>query len=109
MQFTWEVIRSGTLTVVKLGGEIDLAVSDEVLDALTTAALVDPATDRVVVDLAELTLIDSIGIHALVAAQRVARQRGVGMSFTNPRGMVERVMEITGVLKILTNPPTVWS
>jgi anti-anti-sigma factor len=105
MPLTYEVTTAGSVVEVRFVGELDYAVVPDVLDRLTAVVLGDPRPDRVVVDLSELSFLDSTGIHALVTARRIASQHGVEMNLVNPGGMVRRALEITGVIQRLTDPP----
>jgi anti-sigma B factor antagonist len=79
---------------VRITGELDLYTAPDVRDEL--AALPEEVR-RVVVDLTELTFVDSAGIAALlVAAQRLRRRRGrMTLVVDDPR--VLRVLEVTGL------------
>ena len=83
-------------------GEIDIAVHKRFVDALQAAQ--DESTD-VVVDLTEVTFIDSAGISALMRGYKDAtdpsRLRLVGV-----RPSIRRVLEITGVAHLLLEVPT---
>jgi anti-anti-sigma factor len=84
---------------VKLAGDCDLAVRDELSAALLAA--VDRA-DVVVVDLAEVGFLDSSGLHGLVAAHHAARGRGGRLFVENPTGSVATVLDLTGVAGLLS-------
>ena len=88
-------------TVVALRGECDLAVSDQLTSALLAAVRTAPV---VVVDLSELTFLDSSGVHGLVTAHHAARDAGGRLYAVAPRGMVATVLEITGVGELLSPP-----
>ena len=86
--------------VVRLGGVVDLATQPKLRRALDEALAVR-AVAEVVVDLEDLVLLDSTGIATLVGAYRAGAEAGVVVRVRHPRGMVQRVLEITGVLKAL--------
>lgn len=102
MQLSYEVMRSDSTTRVWLRGEIDLGVADQALDVITKAVF-DGDPPRVIVDLSEVTLLDSTGIGALIAARQVALRRSCSFAVENPKGMVARVLSVTGVLETLTD------
>jgi anti-anti-sigma factor len=85
---------------VALSGEFDMGVGDSLSDALEQAAR-QPGVDRIVVDLAQARFIDSYTIATLLTGytKAVAAQR----SFTvvNPRGTVQRVLDVTGLSEVL--------
>jgi anti-anti-sigma factor len=94
------VARAGDRTRVFVVGEADLAYRDELTVVLTRVIAESPTA--VEVDLSELRFIDSTCIATLVAALRAAQTAGVGFFVSNPAGIVRRVLEVTGVLPILT-------
>jgi hypothetical protein len=58
----------------------------------------------VVVDLARVTFLDCAGIGALVVGRNTAVSRGRGYAVVNPHREVRRVLQLTGVLTVLTGP-----
>jgi anti-anti-sigma factor len=83
-----------------VAGELDIASVDELRAALSAA--LDQGPSAVLVDLDALTFMDSTGISALVAAHRQAAAGGVVLTVVNSRGIVRRVLELTGTLSQLT-------
>jgi anti-anti-sigma factor len=92
-----DIDRSGSAQVI-LTGEIDLSNVDSLARALAAAPY---ASDRVVIDLAGVTFLDSTGIAALVVAQRRAVVAGRRLTVANAQGMVRRVLDLTGALHTL--------
>ena len=91
----------GKRLVVAPSGECDLA------ERAAFAAVLADSVDRclvVVVDLAELSFIDSSGINELVAAHHAARRRNGHLYVRNAFGMVAGVLAITGVSELLALP-----
>ena len=84
--------------VVVISGEIDLAVADDLRATLTKG--VDSST-ALVIDMSEVTFIDSTGISALVAAARRARERGGWIRLAGPQRSPRRVLTIAGVDSLL--------
>ena len=62
------------------------------------------AAEVVTLDLADVGLIDSTVISALVAARNTAHDTGHHLFVTNPAAQVRRVLQITGILDTLTDP-----
>ena len=87
----FDVVRQGPSELV-LRGELDLSTVPVFRAALSEV----PTTERVTLDLAELTFIDSTGIHALV---QYARQvdGGAPLTLVNASDWVLRLLEITGL------------
>jgi anti-sigma B factor antagonist len=87
--------------VVAVTGECDLSVRDEFTSVLLAAVRDAPV---VVVDLREVTFLDSSGLHALVTAYHAAGERGSHFYLTNPTGVVADVLEVTGVGELMSLP-----
>lgn len=82
-------------------GELDLATSPE-LETQVLAAL--RGGDRaVVLDLRELTFMDSTGVRTIVAAHQVAEETGHDLRVVRPprESAVSRVIEISGIDEVL--------
>ena len=85
---------------LRVTGEVDMAVAAILLDAILCAALTGNDAD-LVVDLSEVTFLDSIGIAALVEAHtRLAGQR-IELRITSPSLCVSQVFDVTGVGQVL--------
>jgi anti-anti-sigma factor len=84
---------------VALAGDCDLAVRDQLSEALLAAV---HRCDTVVVDLAAVEFLDSSGLHGLVAAHRAAAERGGRLYVENPTGTVAAVLDLTGVAALLS-------
>jgi anti-sigma B factor antagonist len=81
----------GATVVVAVAGELDLVTAPELERAL---ALLPPDA-LVVLDVAELTFADSVGIHTLVGAvRRIERGGGAASIVCPPTNQVRRVFEI---------------
>jgi anti-sigma B factor antagonist len=93
--------------VVRLSvtGDIDLSTSESLTERIVEAINTD-GTNEVVIDLESVTFLDSTGIAALMKGRRLADEHTVGYHVINPRDLVRQVLEITGVLKHLTDTTT---
>ena len=81
------------LHVVALHGELDVATVDGLTDAL-----VGIAGSTLVVDLSDLTFMDSSGIAALVRAGSRIKADGRGdLVFSRPTAIVRRALEVVGL------------
>jgi anti-sigma B factor antagonist len=88
------------LVIVRVVGELDFGVAPEV--AATVDELLGVGFERIVVDLRELTFLDSAGVHAFVAMQHAAARRGCALSFVRGPRNVDRVFELTATNSVLT-------
>ena len=76
--------------VVRLEGEIDIGTSEDVLHELTKAAAL---SDDVVIDLQDVTFIDSTGIGLLAQAL----SKGATLVLDGAPEHVRRVIEMSGI------------
>lgn len=83
------------------------------LDACTSRGLakrlIGPPGSLVVVDLRQLTFMDSSGLGAIHAARRIAIKDGGNLFVCRPSPMVYRVLEITGLDTWVTDWDPKWS
>jgi anti-anti-sigma factor len=80
--------------VVRLEGEVDLAVADEL--ARVVLGCLDRADD-VELDFGEVTFIDSSGLGALVRVRNEATRQGKTLSLVDVGRPTLRLLEITGL------------
>lgn len=99
-----EVREEGPAVVVRLSGEIDLDVAEEFRGGLLTAAESGP---NVVVDVTEVTFMDSSGLSALIRASRDIQAREGRLVLAGPRGAVREVLHTTRLDQVLTLVDTV--
>jgi anti-anti-sigma factor len=78
--------------VYVVSGELDLGSAEEFRREVAPA--LDDAGE-VVLDLADLTFIDSFGLRTIALLARMVGDRGVVLR--SPRGEVVRVIELTGI------------
>jgi anti-sigma B factor antagonist len=81
-------------------GEVDVTTAPKLLDSILCAAIAHGPC-KVVVDLRDLTFIDSTGIHGLAMADRWLRAQRCHLIVVDPPEMVQRVFAITGVDDLL--------
>jgi anti-anti-sigma factor len=89
----------GGVTVVAPRGPIDVSRALELRDVL--AGAVGEPGRRVLVDLCEVTLVDSSGVGILVTAHRQAEAAGATFALAGAVGPVGRVFELTRTNKLL--------
>jgi anti-anti-sigma factor len=85
---------------VSLSGDFDMSVGDTLSRALTEAAR-RPDLTQVVVDLEDTHFIDSHAVAALVAGYEAATRRGAGLTVINGHGVVQQVLDVTGLSELL--------
>jgi anti-sigma B factor antagonist len=92
------VTASGGCIVVKVGGEIDMASAPELRECLHQ--MIDAGSRRLVVDLLQVGLIDSVGLGVLVGARRRLREQGDDdgwIRLVGAGGLVLRALRLSGL------------
>jgi anti-anti-sigma factor len=82
-----------------LAGELDMTTTPRLKKYLSTLAQTHQGP--IVIDLRQLTFLDSTGITALVAANGYARRDGWSLTIVNGSGQIRRVFEISGLSDVL--------
>ena len=98
-----EVSGDGTSVYLRLDGEIDLDTASLVEDALSPA--LDPRCTRLVVDLADVSFMDSSGLRVLVVARNALDDRGAEMVIAKINDQLRRLFEISGLTSAFTFEP----
>jgi anti-sigma B factor antagonist len=91
--------RAGGTVTVRLHGEVDVLVVDQVRVALTDALTAGPRS--MVVDLSDLSFIDSTGLGALVFGFQRARDAGVAFKLAHPTPGVRQILVLSGLLEVV--------
>jgi anti-sigma B factor antagonist len=91
--------RAADVITVRLQGEIDVLNVDQVRVRLVEALESRPA--EVVVDLTELSFIDSTGLGAIIFGFQRARDQGVGFRLAHPSRGVRQILVLSGVLEVV--------
>lgn len=86
---------------VALSGEIDLSTAD-VLRTGLLAVLPAQHPGRVEIDFAGVTFLDCSGLGVLVVVNKVAARTGCQMRIINVQPIVRRILEVSGLLDVLT-------
>jgi anti-sigma B factor antagonist len=91
----------GDVTVLALAGEIDLYTAPR-LQAELTAALAAAKSAQIVVDMSAVEFCDSTGMNVLLAAHRLATEKGGDLTLAAPRPPVRKILEVTGLQSVFT-------
>jgi anti-sigma B factor antagonist len=91
--------RVADTVTVRLHGEVDVMVVDQVRVALTDALAAEPRS--MVVDLSDLSFIDSTGLGALVFGFQRARDAGVAFKLSAPTTGVRQILVLSGLLEVV--------
>jgi anti-sigma B factor antagonist len=99
-------IESGPASVcLKLGGELDIYTAPDLQEAIEQLEATVPAL--LIVDLADLEFIDATGLRILLEAHKRARNTNRCLFLLRPRPTVQRVLQVTGLDRVL-DLPRVW-
>jgi anti-sigma B factor antagonist len=92
-----EIERKGSVAVVKLRGRLIAGVNELVYAEVRPLM---PESKRVVVDLAEVTRMDSMGLGALVRLYVSAKSAGCELDLMNVGKRIREVLGITHLLDV---------
>jgi anti-anti-sigma factor len=90
----------GARHTVALRGELDLGTAAD-LEAAILGLCAGGATE-IVLDLSELSFVDSAGLRAIVSARAMCEQHDCSLVLVHPRAQVKRLFELTGLLDRLS-------
>ena len=88
----------GALTIVHVGGEIDVYTAPLLRAALHTRGAAGP-TD-LIVDLEEVTFMDSTGLGVLVGRLKLVRGQNGTLRIVSSQDRILKVFKITGLDKV---------
>lgn len=100
MELTIDTAQVGPVARIRLTGEMDVATSGLVHDAVIAALASDRVRD-LVLDLADLTFIDSSGMGTLVSCHRAVAVRGGTLRLENLARPVRQQLFAAGLLGLL--------
>jgi anti-sigma B factor antagonist len=89
------VVREPDQTVLAVAGELDLATAARLADTVDAELRGSPG--RIVVDLAEVTFCDSLGLGTLIVLSRTAQNQNTFLQLRNLRPFFRKMLDITGV------------
>ena len=90
----------GTLTLA-VAGEIDLATTPQLTDAIERAVFSIAPPQNFVVDLAEVSFMDSTGAHILVETENRLSDLGISLRIRGATTSTLRLLHLTGVDALL--------
>lgn len=96
-------VSSPEVRILRPRGELDIATVDEFDRALREV----PPTSHLVIDLAEVTFVDSVTLSRLVRAARLHESAGTAVVLAGAAGIVQRVLSITQLDVVLRCTTTV--
>ncbi|HEX7166421.1 MAG TPA: STAS domain-containing protein [Acidimicrobiales bacterium] len=92
----------GGVAVLRVTGELDAATAPTLDEYVRRVEAEQQVLDEIVVDIGDVTFIDSSGLSVLVAAHKRLRREDTGLVVANPSSQARRVFEIAGLHSVLT-------
>lgn len=90
--------KSGGVTILDLRGRIVIGETNDAFGA-ELRKIVESASREVLVNLTEVTQIDSSGLSSLVKSFVTLRRDGGSLKLLNPKGLVRDVLEVTSLIR----------
>jgi len=95
----------GGIGVIRPIGRLDLLAAPEVRQSVVQA--IAAGSRRLVVDLAEVSFMDSSGLAALISGLKAARLAGGDLRIARPTDQTRFLFELTGLDRVMRLYPTV--
>jgi anti-sigma B factor antagonist len=100
LNFDLETETEGSSALVRIRGDLDLQVVDQVTEALARIESAEP--ELLVIDLSRLTFMDSTGMGAVAAAHARAEEGGRRFALVRPPGGVRQAFDRTRLDEVIT-------
>lgn len=94
--FSVEVLATGNQARIVARGEIDITTEQALRDA-AASAMASATGGRIVVDLQQVSFMDSSGLRALLHCRDAAEAAGTAFRITVSEGAVQRLFRAAGV------------
>ncbi|MCY0877055.1 MAG: anti-sigma F factor antagonist [Firmicutes bacterium] len=101
MKVKLESAHRGSMLIASLSGELDDHEADTVRTILDRE-MEKSGAKRLVLDLADLTFMDSSGLGVILGRYRKLKAQGGQMAIANVSPTVSKLFEISGIRKIMT-------
>ncbi len=99
MAIAWELQRHRDLLLVRLRGELDIHTADDVRHMLQ-AELEKGTTVHLLLNLRDLTFMDSSGLGVILGRYRSLQQTGGQLFISDVPDSVRRLLELSGIHKL---------
>jgi anti-anti-sigma factor len=90
---------TGSSRAIEVAGEIDHTTADELLKAFERTR--GGPGSELVLDLARVGFLDSVGLRTLIEIERAARERGLSLRIVSPPEHVRAVFRLSGTESLL--------
>lgn len=96
----WKCEVVGNVLIVRLIGELDLHITDDMRNTLDTF-LDDPQIKHVIFNLSQANYIDSSGLGVMLGRYKRVVQRGGKVLLVSPQPQVRKILELSGLMTIM--------
>lgn len=86
--------------IAKVFGELDLVIAEQ-FKATIEKELAAAKINNLILDLQDVTFIDSSGLGAILGRYKMLSEKQGKMVLLNPQPGVKRILELSGVLRII--------
>ncbi|MFZ5644102.1 MAG: anti-sigma F factor antagonist [Bacillota bacterium] len=104
MELKTETLES--VLLVRIDGEIDLAVADIIREAMDSQLDSNPQVKNIILNLTDVTYIDSSGLGVILGRYRKIYRVGGKMFVVGLRPQVRKILEISGLFNIIKECPS---
>lgn len=101
-----ELRRSGSILMAKIRGELDLSTSPAFRDQIEAELQQTKDLQHLILDFTETNFIDSSGLGVILGRYKTISQRGGRLSAVNVPLHLQKLFELSGLLKIMTIYPS---
>lgn len=95
-------VREGSDATIALSGELDPATAPQLDKEIERLMSAESKVERLVLDLAGLTFLDSSGLRVFVTAREAVTSQGGELALRSPSPNTLRLLEVTGLGEIIT-------
>ena len=95
-----DVRHADDVIIVDLDGRLVLGVGDEILRDVMNELLAED-WKKIVLNLREVTIMDSSGIGEVVASWKLAKRFGAALKLMRPAPQIQRTLRLTQILPLL--------
>lgn len=99
-QFEMTVPQVSGVPVLKVRGEIDVASAQDFHASISD--IIGGGPEVVIVDMSEVSFIDSTGLGVLVSAEKETREAGKDLRLVVTQPQIMKLLELTGLDEVFT-------
>ena len=100
MDLQISIRKSGDVTILDLQGQVTMGVGDDLLSS-HLRKLVDSGSCKLVLNLEDVTQVDSSGICTIARTFVTLRRSGGSLKLLHPRGRVRMVLDVTRLVEVI--------